>query len=169
MPLIDTVEIWTEIGQNITLSIAAMVTAYFGARGLSAWRRELSGRAKFKAARKILKTLYEARDAAEMFLGSLGASWIDFKEQCRCWSTLKDKIRGLQTLSLELEINFGTPMHGKILPLLQLVAASDQMMLESGGEGISRDRLQTYLRPSLDSLIAETVENIESMLSKHIR
>lgn len=170
MPSPEIIKVWSEIGQNVTLSIAAIVTAYFGARGLTAWRHELSGRAKFDAARNILKALYEARDAANAFLNSLRpVTWTDFKEQNRCWILLHEKIRGLQSLSLDLEINFGVRMHEKVLPLLSLGAASDQMMLESGATKMTLDQLQGYVKPSLKSHSTETVENIETVPTKHIR
>ena len=170
MPLIETIKIWSDIGQNVTLSVAALITAYFGARGLTAWRRELGGRAKFEAAREILRALYEARDSALTFLDSLrSVLWADDKRQHQHWLLLRERIRNLQSLSFELEINFGARMNDKISPLLSLGAACDQMMLETGGSKMTLEQLQGYLKPTLRSHITDTVDNLESTLTKHIR
>lgn len=169
MPSLETIKTWTEIGQNIAVAFAAIVTAYYGARGLNAWRHELTGRAKFEAARSILKALYEARDAAYGFLGSLQpVPWANYKEQNQRWMILNEKLRALQSLSMDMEINFRVRMHDKILPLLSLGAACDQMMLETGDDLMTLEQLQHYLKPSLKSHITDTVENIESVLTKHI-
>lgn len=170
MPSLETIKTWTEIGQNVAVAGAAIVTAYFGARGLSTWRHELAGRAKFEAARSILQALYEARDAAYSFLGSLrSGSWANYKDQNQRWDILHEKLGVLQSLSIDMEINFGVRMHEKILPLLSLSSACDQMMLENGGDVMTLEQLQSYLKPALTSHLTETVENIESVLTKHIR
>ena len=170
MPSLETIKTWTEIGQNIAVACAAIVTAYFGARGLSTWRHELTGKAKFEAARNILKALYEARDAAYSFLGSLRLGpRTNYKEQNQRWASLHEKLGVLQSLSMDMEINFGARMHDNILPLLSLQAACDQMLLETGGENMTLDKLQSYLKPSLKSHITTTIENIENILNKHIR
>lgn len=169
MPSLETIKTWTEIGQNVAVAFAAIVTAYFGARGLTTWRHELAGRAKFDAARSILKALYEARDAAHGFIGSLRpVSWASHKEQNQRWMLLSEKLRALQSLSMDMEINFGVRMHEKILPLLSLGAACDQMILETGADIMTLEQLQRYLKPTLNSHIIETVENVESVLTKHI-
>lgn len=167
---LETIKTWSEIVQNIAVTGAAIVTAYFGARGLSTWRHELARKAKFEAARNILKTLYEARDAAYEFLGSLRSMQLaKYEEQNQRWIILNKKLRALQSLSMDMEINFGVRMHEKILPLLSLGAACNQMMIETGGETMTLEQLQRYLKPSLKSHITETVENVEAVLTKHIR
>lgn len=170
MPSLETIKMWTEIGQNVAVAFAAIVTAYFGARGLTTWRHELTGKVKFEAARSILKALYEARDAAYGLLGALRpVPWASYKEQNQRWTILNEKLRALQSLSMDMEINFRVRMHDKILPLLSLGAACDQMMLETGDDKMTVEQLQHYLKPSLKSHITETVDNIESVLTRHIR
>jgi hypothetical protein len=170
MASLETIKTWTEIGQNVAVAFAAIVTVYLGAKGLTAWRHELTGRAKFEAARNILKALYEARDAAYRLLGALRpVPWANYKDQHQCSVIFSEKLRALQSLSMDMEINFGVRMYDKILPLLSLGAACDQMMLETGGDIKTLEQLQRYLKPSLKSHITETVENIESVLTEHIR
>jgi hypothetical protein len=95
--------------------------------------------------------------------------WANYKEQDQRWVILNEKLRTLQSLSMDMEINFGVRMHEKILPLLSLAAACDQMMLETGGDIMTLDQFQRYLKPPLKSHVTEAVRNIESVLTKHTR
>ena len=48
--------------KDIAVTGAALVAAYIGLRGLSAWRRQLTGNAEYQLAKNILACVYELRD-----------------------------------------------------------------------------------------------------------
>jgi len=169
MPSTEELKIWSEIAQNISVTGAAVVTAYYGAKGLSAWRRELSGRAGFETARKVLKTLYETRDAILGFLDSLTLNWITYDFQNMEWKALNDKLRELEALSHEVEITFGQKIRKTGEPIWELVAAMNQMFLESEKKTLSLKNLLPYLRKPPHEYVTEGVQNIENVFVRHAR
>jgi hypothetical protein len=51
-----------EAMKNVAVACAAVFGIYLGCRGLRTWREELSGRAKYKTARQILRAVYQLRN-----------------------------------------------------------------------------------------------------------
>jgi hypothetical protein len=168
MPSAEDFKIWSEIAQNISVTGAAVVTAYYGAKGLSAWRRELSGRAGFETARKVLKTLYEIRDTMLGFLDTLDTSWMKYESKRDQLWVVHGKLRELESLSHEVEITFGKNIRKVGLSLWALAAACDQMFLEST-DNISQENLSRYLKNPPRDYIINGVHDIENAFVRHAR
>jgi hypothetical protein len=49
--------------KDVLIGVAAAVTAIVAIIGLTSWKRELTGRAEFKVARKFIRATYQLREA----------------------------------------------------------------------------------------------------------
>ena len=168
MPSAADIKIWTGITQNISVTGAAIVTAYFGAKGLSAWRRELTGRAGFETARKVLKTLYETRDSMLRFVDTLNNPWMKYESKRDELWVVHGKLQELESLAHEVEVTFGKNIRKLGIPLWELTAACDQMFLETT-DHISQEHLAKYLKNPPRDYIFRGVQFIENAFVRHAR
>ena len=53
---------WASIGKDVVVPAAAGFTAFVAWRGLSKWRSETKGRARFETARDLIRSTYDLRD-----------------------------------------------------------------------------------------------------------
>ncbi|MFI3136746.1 MAG: hypothetical protein QX197_08205 [Methylococcaceae bacterium] len=56
-------ETWLPILKDATLAVAASIASYVGLKGLGTWRRQLKGNAEYELAKKLLRGVYELREA----------------------------------------------------------------------------------------------------------
>ena len=63
------------INSDIIVAIAAIIVAAVAVLGLSTWRKELTGRAKFEVARKVMLLGYKIRDDFEFVRSPFTGSW----------------------------------------------------------------------------------------------
>lgn len=54
---------YVTLGKDAVLGLSAAAAAFFAYLGLSAWRRELKGKAEYELAKTVLKSVYKVRDA----------------------------------------------------------------------------------------------------------
>jgi hypothetical protein len=57
------INVWATIAKDVLLGIAAAATALFAYLGLSAWRKELKGKAEYELAKDVMKSVYRVREA----------------------------------------------------------------------------------------------------------
>ena len=54
---------WIAAAKDILVALAAAAAALFAYLGLSAWRKELKGKAEYQLAKDVLKSVYKVREA----------------------------------------------------------------------------------------------------------
>lgn len=54
---------WITAGKDIVLGLSAASAAIFAYLGLSAWKKELKGKAEYQLAKDVLKSVYRVREA----------------------------------------------------------------------------------------------------------
>ena len=54
---------WLSALKDLAVAGAAVATAFFAYKGLSAWRSELKGKAEYQIAKDVLRAVYKVRDA----------------------------------------------------------------------------------------------------------
>jgi len=54
---------WIAAAKDIVVGLAAAAAAIFAYLGLSAWRKELKGKAEYQLAKDVLKSVYKVREA----------------------------------------------------------------------------------------------------------
>lgn len=59
---IDAIGKWVGIAKDVVIGATAASAAIFAYLGLSAWRKELKGKAEYELAKDVLKSVYRVRD-----------------------------------------------------------------------------------------------------------
>ena len=130
------------IAKDVILSIAAIIAAYVGIRGLDTWRRQLRGNTEYQLAKSLLTSVYELREAIagvrNPFMQysrepDLPADKLkDLSQREREWHALAQAYQRrwepvptakakLDANLLEAEVVWGAAIRTKVQPLNQLI------------------------------------------------
>lgn len=60
---ISELALWISAGKDSLLGVSAVTATIFAYLGLSAWRKELKGKAEYQLAKDVLKSVYKVREA----------------------------------------------------------------------------------------------------------
>ncbi len=60
---IPEVNSWTSAGKDILVGASAVATTFFAYSGVTAWKKELKGKAEYQLAKDVLKSVYRVREA----------------------------------------------------------------------------------------------------------
>lgn len=54
---------WVSLIKDVILTAASLIAGYVGLKGLGTWRRQLTGNTEYELAKKLLRSVYELREA----------------------------------------------------------------------------------------------------------
>jgi hypothetical protein len=154
---------WFEPAKDIILTVCAITGTVFAVRGLNTWRRQLHGTVDFDIARRLLRALYEWRDAIE--LTRLPVIWAaemtpdpekdpdakDKESQAgvqrayeRRWAGLMKARREIQALALEAEVLWDDGIKSE----LQALNAIQGELLDAIAEHLQRQAAAQPIPPA---------------------
>lgn len=140
-----------DLGKDAITAAAAATAAVVAVLGLTAWKKQLKGRAEHDAARKLFKAILQLRDA----ISFVRNPWIPIGETTQAikeakkenpeaevdsnravyhlrWNKIVEALSAVELESLETEIFWGEEIKNNILPLRRCVgrlnAAVGQML-----------------------------------------
>ncbi|MDD2540341.1 MAG: hypothetical protein PHH28_04770 [Desulfuromonadaceae bacterium] len=132
---------WVSIGKDVILSISAIVSVSLAIYGLKSWQRELAGKTRFEAARRLLLAVYKIREefwtarnpfipAAEFPSGWTGSYNRSTEEEFQAnlhvykhrWEQLMATIQDLEASSLEAEVLWGQHIKVKTDEILECLS-----------------------------------------------
>lgn len=162
---------WVPIIKDIVLAGSAIVTVCLAIYGLKSWRRELTGKTHFEAAKRLLQALYKVREAfwgvrsrfiaaAEFPPGYGGAHGKSHQEEFEAflhvfknrWEPLWEGIQEFDIAALEGEVLFGEEIKKKTdnvrscLSTLRTSIDFELSNIRSGRRELDRDFEQNIRR-----------------------
>lgn len=176
---------------DVSVGIAAAVTAFVAFQGLKSWQRELKGKAEFEAARNLVRSTYKLRDELrncrspfvsagefpESYRGALGKHSTEEELEAWAhvykarWAPVAQSVQEFDAQVLEAESIWGSDIRARsdaLRKCAQSLYAAIQAFLSdkaSGGEDFKSNReFGVEIRKELN----DSGGNQENKLSKEI-
>lgn len=127
---------WLSYAKDIVVALCALLGVSIAVKGLRTWQRQLHGTANFDLARRLLRALYEWRDAIETArlpaiwaaetVPDPGAEPVEREREFhagvrrayeRRWASVLKARREIETLALETEVLWGGEIRGNLRAL----------------------------------------------------
>ena len=164
------------VAKDSVVTLATVLAAIVGVRGFNAWRRELTGKAKYESAKRLLRSTYRVRDALASAFGFLKFSKLGPNEIWEAYESYQQRIdsclEDFQAELLEAEVTFGeSPKRNPhVLGLKLLNHELRQAMYERHGEDTSdvSEDIRALLAGKFAERLGSSVSEIERIVRPHL-
>ena len=185
---------WIAAARDVLVGLSAASAAIFAYLGLSAWRKELKGKAEYELAKEVLKSVYRVREAFKyvrkptIYCYEYPADMKNDYERTKHvyekrFEKIDDAFRELEEHHLAAQVEWGSEFQNVIEKLRSCKAdllVAVQQRLERNKNPQESSQTTTEERSVLDSLgskmydtftpkINEAIADFEGWLRPHIR
>ena len=168
---------YISIGKDVVTALAALTGAIVAILGLKAWRKQLKGKTDYELARRLLKAVYEVRDAIRLIrspfqsvaeitqaLKETGVSGkfqdpdFDFKTDRAVYQVrggkLHEAMSNLRVEQLEAEVSWGNEVSIRLRPLRECISKLN-VAIKRHLRQLSRSQVDAEAMEALDRIIYE--------------
>jgi hypothetical protein len=143
---------WISAGKDLLLGLSALAAAIFAYLGVSAWKKELKGKAEYQLAKNVLKAVYRVREAFK-HVRNPAIYQYEYPDEMRDhhgqlkreknyegtahvyekrWEKMAEAFGALEELHLDAQVEWGAEFQNKIVKLrscrIELMIAMQKML-----------------------------------------